>query len=126
MALGWGIIGIGSHSNLKIAPAMKVAKDSELVAVYGRDQARTDAFAQTHGAKTAYTSLNDLLKDSRIDAVFVASPNSLHATQTIHAANAGKHVLSEKPMATTIDDAVAMVRGCREHGVKLGIGFEHR
>lgn len=126
MALGWGIVGIGSHPDLKIAPAMQVANGSELVAVCGRDQRRSDAFADAHGAKAAYTDLNDLLRDSRVDAVFVASPNSLHAPQSIQSANAGKHVLSEKPMAITVEDAVAMVRACRRKGVKLGIGFELR
>jgi 1,5-anhydro-D-fructose reductase (1,5-anhydro-D-mannitol-forming) len=105
---------------------MRAAEGSELVAVCGRDHGRSDAFAEAHGAKAAYTALDDLLRDSRVDAVFVASPNSLHAPQTIQAANAGKHVLSEKPMATTVEDAVAMVRACRSNGVKLGIGFELR
>jgi 1,5-anhydro-D-fructose reductase (1,5-anhydro-D-mannitol-forming) len=126
MALGWGIVGIGSHPNLKVAPAMRIADGSELVAVCGRGQGRTDTFAEAHGAKAAYTSIDDLLRDSRVDAVFVASPNSLHAPQTIQAANAGKQVLSEKPMATAVEDAVAMVRACRSNGVKLGIGFELR
>lgn len=126
MALGWGIVGIGSHPDLKVAPAMQVANGSELVAVCGRDQGRSDAFAEAHGAKAAYTDLNDLLRDSRVDAVFVSSPNSLHAPQSIQSANAGKHVLSEKPMAITVEDAVAMVRACRRKGVKLGIGFELR
>ena len=126
MALGWGIVGIGSHPDLKVAPAMQVANGSELVAVCGRDQGRSDAFAESHGAKAAYTDLNDLLRDSRVDAVFVASPNSLHAPQSIQSASAGKHVLSEKPMAITVEDAVAMVRACRRKGVKLGIGFELR
>ena len=126
MALGWGIVGIGSHPDLKVAPAMQVANGSELVAVCGRDQGRSDAFAEAHGAQAAYTDLNDLLRDSRVDAVFVASPNSLHAPQSIQSANAGKHVLSEKPMAITVEDAVAMVRACRSKGVKLGIGFELR
>lgn len=126
MALGWGIVGIGSHPDLKVAPAMAKAQGSQLVAVCGRDQGRADAFAQAHSASAAYASVDDLLRDSRVDAVFIASPNSLHAPQTIQAANAGKHVLSEKPMATTVDDAVAMVAACRSNGVKLGIGFELR
>ena len=126
MALGWGIVGIGSHADLKIAPALAIAPRSQLVAVCGRDKARTDVFAQTHGAQEAYTSLDDLLRDPRVDAVFVASPNVLHAPQPIAAANAKKHVLSEKPMATTVEDAVAMVNACRGNGVKLGLGFELR
>ncbi len=126
MSLGWGIIGIGSHADLKIAPAMKLADDAQLVAVYSRDQARADAFAEKYGAAAACSDLDALLADPRIDAVFVASPNYLHAQQTIRAASAGKHVLAEKPMATTVSDAAAMVDACRDHGVKLGMGFELR
>ena len=126
MPLGWGIIGIGSHADLKVAPAMKLAADAQLVAVYSRDQGRADAFAASHGAQAAYSDLDALLSDSRVDAVFVASPNYLHAGQTIRAASAGKHVLAEKPMATTVSDCAAMVDACRDHGVKLGMGFELR
>ena len=126
MALGWAIAGIGSHADLKIAPAIARAGDAHLVAVYSRDQGRADAFAGTHGAAAAYSSLDALLADSRIDAVFVASPNHLHAPQTIQAAAAGKHVLCEKPMANSASEAAAMVAACRDHGVTLGLGFELR
>ena len=94
--------------------------------MYSRDQARAEEFAQRHGSQAAYSNLDDLLRDSRVDAVFIASPNALHATQAIKAAQAGKHVLSEKPMATTIEDSVAMVQACRQAGVKLGVGFNLR
>lgn len=126
MALGWAIISTGLHPEHKIAPAITAAQESELVAVYSRDRSRAEEFAQRHGAQTAYDSLDDLLKDSRVDAVFVCSPNALHAEQSMQAAQAGKHVLSEKPMATTLADSVAMVRACREAGVKLGVGFNLR
>ena len=126
MSLGWAIVGIGSHSDLKIAPAIQRADASRLVAVYSRDRGRADAFAEKHGADVAHTGLDALLADSRVDAVFVASPNHLHAPQVIRAAAAGKHVLAEKPMATTVLDATAMVDACRDHGVTLGLGFELR
>ena len=126
MSLGWAIAGIGSHADLKIAPAMKLARDTRLVAVYSRDQGRADAFAEAHNAEAAYTDLDAMLADSRVDAVFVASPNHLHAPQTVRAAAAGKHVLAEKPMANTVSDASAMIAACRDHGVTLGLGFELR
>ena len=126
MAFGWGIISTGLHPDNKIAPAITAAADGELVAVYSRDQGRADAFATKHGASVAYSSLDSLLSDSRIDGVFIASPNSLHAEQGIRAAQAGKHVLTEKPMTTTLADAVALVRAGRAAGVKLGVGFELR
>ena len=126
MSLGWGIIGIGSHADLKVAPAMKLTEEARLVAVHSRDQGRADAFAESHEADAAYSDLDSLLSDSRIDAVFIASPNFLHAPQTIRAAAAGKHVLAEKPMANTVTDSAAMVSACRDHRVKLGMGFELR
>ena len=126
MSVGWAIAGIGSHADLKLAPAMKLANDARLVAVYSRDQHRAEAFAEKHGADAACNDLDSMLADSRIDAVLVASPNHLHAPQTIRAAAASKHVLAEKPMANTVTDAAAMVSACRDHGVKLGLGFELR
>ena len=126
MAFGWGIVSTGLHPENKIAPAINAAADAELVAVCSRDQARADAFAERHSARAAYNSLDKLLADSRVDGVFISSPNSLHAAQAIQAAEAGKHVLCEKPMTTTLADAVAMVRACRQRGVKLGVGFELR
>ena len=126
MSLGWAIAGIGSHADLKIAPAIARASDCHLVAVYSRDQGRAGAFADTHGADVAYSSLDAMLADSRVDAVFVASPNHLHAPQAIRAAAAGKHVLAEKPMANSVSDAAAMIAACRDHSVTLGLGFELR
>ena len=126
MAFGWGIVSTGLHPENKIAPAINAAADAELVAVCSRDQGRANAFAQRHRASAAYDSLDKLLADRRVDGVFISSPNSLHAAQAIQAAEAGKHVLCEKPMTTTLEDAVAMVRACRQHGVKLGVGFELR
>jgi 1,5-anhydro-D-fructose reductase (1,5-anhydro-D-mannitol-forming) len=126
VALGWALIGTGWHSNSKIAPAIAATPEAELLAVYSRDRDRAEAFAQQHGAKAAYDSIETLLQDPRVAAVFVCSPNALHASHTLQAARAGKHVFTEKPMATTLSDAVAMVRGCREHGVQLGVGFHLR
>src|ERR1700757_1608616 len=103
MTLGWGIITTGMHADLKLAPALNAAPDAELVAVYSRDQGRAEAFAQKHGAKAAYSDLQALLRDTRVEAVFIASPNALHAVQALAAARAGKHVLVEKPMATTLE-----------------------
>ena len=126
MAFGWGIVSTGLHPDNKIAPAINAAAEAELVAVCSRDRGRAEAFAARHQAREAYDSLEAMLADSRIDGVFISSPNSLHAGQAIQAARAGKHVLSEKPMTTTLEDALAMVRACRDHGVKLGVGFELR
>ena len=126
MALGWAVISTGLHVDHKIAPAITATPEAELVATYSREQSRAEACAQKHGARAAYSDLGALLGDSRVDAVFIASPNALHAQHALQAAQAGKHVFSEKPMTTTLDDAVAMVRICRDRGVKLGVGYHLR
>jgi predicted dehydrogenase len=126
MAMGWALVSPGKHADSLVAPAISIAEDTQLVAVCSRDQARADAFAAKHGAQAAYTSLEDLVADARVDAVFIASPNFLHAPYTTIAAQAGKHVLVEKPMAVRVDEAVEMVRTCRAHDVKLGVGFHMR
>lgn len=126
MAFGWGIVSTGKHPDIKIAPAIAEVGGGELVAVYSRDRERAEAFAQKHGANAAYDQLGELLKDSRVDGVFVCSPNAIHAEHVVQAANAGKHVLCEKPMTTTIADAIRMVHACRRAGVTLGIAFNLR
>ena len=126
MSFGWGIVSTGKHPDIKIAPAIAAAAGGELVGVYSRDQQRAEVFAHKHHARAAYSRLGDLLKDSRVDGVFVASPNALHAEHVVLAAEAGKHVLCEKPMATSVADAVRMLTACRRAAVTLGVAFNLR
>ena len=126
MPVNWGLISTGMHPDLKIAPAIKAAADSRLLGAYSRDAARAEAFAKKHDIPRAYDSLDGLLGNPEIQAVFIASPNALHALHTQKAAAAGKHILVEKPMAVNVDEAVAMVKDCRRYGVKLGVGFHLR
>ena len=126
MAIGWGFIGTGRYPDRAGAPGAALADDTELVATYSRDRGRAEAFASKHGFQAAYDSVEELLADSRVDAVFIATPNNLHSTHTRMAAEAGKHVLTEKPMALTVDDGITMVRTCKSNGVKLGVGFQLR
>jgi 1,5-anhydro-D-fructose reductase (1,5-anhydro-D-mannitol-forming) len=126
MAVGWALVSTGRHADTFLAPAIGSAEDTHLVAVYSREQEHAEAFAAKHGAQVAYTSLETLLADSRVDVVCIASPNFLHAPHTMLAARAGKHVLVEKPMAVSVEEAVAMVQTCQAHGMKLGVGFHLR
>ena len=126
MTIGWGFIGTGRYPDRSGAPSMALAEDTELVATYSRDMGRAEGFAKKHGFLAAYDSLEKLLGDSRVDAVFIASPNHLHGAYTQMAANAGKHVLVEKPMALTVNEGLEMVRTCRAKGVRLGVGFQLR
>ena len=124
MPLGWAIVSPGHYPENTFAPSIRAADDAELVAICSRDMGRAQAFAQRHGATAAYDSVEELVKDPRVDVVYIASPNDLHSRYTKTAAEAGKHVLCEKPMALTTEDAADMVRICRANGVKLGLGFE--
>lgn len=126
MSLGWGVVGTGRHADTILAPAIAAAEGGRLVAAVSRDQGRAREFVERHGAERAYTRYEDLLADSAVDVVLIATPNALHADQVIAAARAGKHVLCDKPLATSPGEAARAVEECRRAGVKLGIDFQTR
>ncbi|HTJ41221.1 MAG TPA: Gfo/Idh/MocA family oxidoreductase [Kofleriaceae bacterium] len=120
-----GIIGPGSIADNHLAPAIKAA-GLTLHSVLSRDRARAEAFAAKHGASVAHDRLDQMLADPSLDAVVIASPDKLHAAQAIAAARAAKHILCEKPMATSVADANAMVEAARDAGVVLGVAYHLR
>ena len=126
MTIGWGIVSTGRHPDTKMAPAINEADGASLAAVMSRDIGRAEAFTQKHGSASAYDDLDAMLGDPAVDVVYIASPNALHAEQTVRAAQAGKHVLVEKPMALSVDDARRMIDACDAAGVRLGVGFHLR
>lgn len=126
MAAGWGIVSTGRHPDAKMAPAINAASGAALAAAVSRDLGRAQSFAAKHGAPRAYDDLDAMLRDPTVDVVYIASPNALHAEQTIRAAQAGKHVLVEKPMALSADDARRMIEACARANVRLGVGFHLR
>jgi predicted dehydrogenase len=121
--LRWGLIGCGDIAHRMVAPALRTAAGSELLAVARADTTRLAAFAAAHGVERTYTRWQDLVRDADINAVYVATPPDVHCAQTVAAAEAGKHVLCEKPMALAVDDCQRMVDACRAHGVTLGIAY---
>ena len=86
MASGWALVSPGRHADTCLAPAIGLAEETHLVAVYSREHQHAEAFAAKHGAQVAYTSLEALLADARVDVVCIASPNFLHAPYTTLAA----------------------------------------
>ena len=126
MSNGWAVVSTGRHPDQKMAPAISAAKDTELAAVVSRDLGRAREFAERHHAQVAYDGFDAMLRDPRVQVVYLASPNALHAEQTVRAARAGKHVLCEKPMAISLDECQRMIDACAEHNVRLGIGFHLR
>lgn len=124
--LGWGIVGLGRIAGSQIAPAIAASGNSALVCVVSRDQGRAEEFARAHGSATALDDYAKMLADPEVGAVYIATPNALHAGQVIAAARAGKHVLCDKPLALTVTDARRCVEECRLAGVRLGITFQTR
>jgi 1,5-anhydro-D-fructose reductase (1,5-anhydro-D-mannitol-forming) len=124
--LRWGAVGVGTFFEGTIAPAMAADQNSVLAAVVSRDPGRAEGVASRWGATEFHTNYEKLLESSGIDAVYVATPNSLHAAQVVAAAEAGKHVFCEKPLGVDPDEALRAVEACRQGGVSLGIDFHNR
>ena len=129
MSLKFAIIGTGGIADKQLAPALQKTPGCELWSVLSRDLNRGQRFAKRHKAKSktiAYIDYDALLSDRRLDGVIIASPDKLHAKQAIAAAEAGKHVLVEKPMATSPKDAKAMIDACARNKVVLAVAYHLR
>jgi len=124
--LRWGLIGCGDISRKRVAPALRDIPECELVAVNRARVHLAAAFANEFGAKRWYGDWRELIADDEIDAVYIATPVYLHVEQTIAAAEAGKHVLCEKPMAMNAAECDRMIAACEASGVKLGVAYYRR
>ncbi|MFJ7639834.1 Gfo/Idh/MocA family protein [Peribacillus sp. NPDC097264] len=120
-----GVIGCGSIAKNRHFPEYEAHQETDIVAVCDIAQDRANAAAQRYDAK-AYTDYIELLKNKDIDVVSVCTPNYLHAPITIAALEAGKHVLCEKPMATSLEDAEKMNEAAVKSGKILMIGHNQR
>lgn len=124
--LVWGILGAGKIADRQMASAMNQARDQRLRAVMRRDLAQAQAFAAKYGEVRAYDSVAGLLADTDVNAIYVATPPHLHAQQVVQAAEQGKHLLCEKPMALNTAQAQTMIDACRANGVRLMICYYQR
>jgi len=124
--VGWGLIGASNIARQRVAGAIQRSDAGALVGVMSRRRDLADAFAAEFGIPHSFDSLSELLGRRDIDAVYVSSTNQFHCEQVLAAAAAGKHVLCEKPLATELDDAVAMVLACRSAGVVMGTNHHLR
>jgi predicted dehydrogenase len=124
--LRWGILSTASIATEKVIPGIRRAALCEVVAIGSRDEGRARLVAERHGIRRVHGSYEALLADPDVDAVYVPLPNHLHAEWTIAAARAGKHVLCEKPLATTAAEAERMIEACRAGGVTLMEAFMYR
>lgn len=122
--IGMGIIGAGGWGAMH-ARTYATVEGVELRGVADSNEERARAMALQYGA-AAYTSLHDLVKDKRIDAVSIVTPDATHEEAVIAAAQAGKHILAEKPLATTVDACERMLDAVEKAGVKLMVDFHAR
>ena len=123
-----GIIGCGGIANGKHMPAISKIEDFEMTAFCDIIPERAEKAAKEYGTPDAkvYTDYQELLKDPSIDNVRVLAQNRWHAPMTVDALHAGKHVLCEKPMATSYAEAQAMLQAAKDSGKVLTIGYNHK
>lgn len=114
----FGVIGTNFIVD-KVLEAAKLDHRFELTAIYSRTQERADEFAKKHNVPHTFTSLEDMVSSNLIDAVYIASPNSLHASQSILCMQHGKHVFCEKPFASNANEVKAMIAAAKKYNVTL-------
>lgn len=122
----WGILGCARIAATAVIPGIQGSANGEVLAVASRSLEKAEDYARKFGIPRTYGSYEELLEDPAIQAVCVPLPNSLHREWTIKAAEKGKHVLCEKPIACNAAEAQEMSEACRLHGVLLMEAFAQR
>lgn len=113
------ILGAGFITDIHMESYHRFIPEAEVVAVYARNAEKAKAFAEKHHIPKWFTDIDKIISESGCEIVDICLPNFLHADATIKAANAGKHVIIEKPLAVTLEEADAMIAACKKAGVKL-------
>ncbi|MGD0165507.1 MAG: Gfo/Idh/MocA family oxidoreductase [Candidatus Sulfotelmatobacter sp.] len=121
--LRWGVLSTAAIGLKKVIPAMQQGQHTRVVAIASRDLAKAQEAATALGIPTAYGSYEELLADPNIDAIYNPLPNHLHVPWTVKAAEAGKHVLCEKPFSLTVAEAESLLAVRSRTGVKIGEAF---
>jgi glucose-fructose oxidoreductase len=128
--IGYAVAGLGSYATRQIMPNFAQCEHARLVALVSGTPAKLDRYGTDYGIprthRYSYADFDQIRNNPDIDAVYVVLPNSLHAEYAIRAAKAGKHVMCEKPMATSVAECEAMIAACGEAGTKLMIGYRSR
>jgi predicted dehydrogenase len=119
----WGVLGVASIATRKVIPGMQKGEWSQIAGIASRDLQKAEKAAQELGIPKAYGSYEDLLADREIEAVYNPLPNHLHVPWSIKAAEAGKHVLCEKPISLNAPEAYELLRVRDRTGVKIGEAF---
>lgn len=121
----WGISGCGYYTENTFLPTFQLLKKSRLVAVYSASKDRAKAVGSKFGTNNSFNNFDEFLKED-FKALYIGSANNNHYEQVIKAAKAGKHILCEKPLALSSEEAEEMVRVCKENNVYLSINYMHR
>lgn len=122
----WGFIGCGSVTEKKSGPAFSKVEGSEVVAVMRRDADKAKDYASRHGIKKWYYDANDLINDSDVNAIYVATPPESHSRYAIAAMKAGKPVYIEKPMAASFNECIEINEVSKETGVPCFVAYYRR
>lgn len=124
--LKWGFIGCGEVTEKKSGPAFNLIEGSEVVAVMSRNKNKARSYAERHNVKKWYTDAQELIDDPEINAIYIATPPSSHATFAIMAMRAGKPVYVEKPLAASYDDCTRVNRVSEQTGVPCFVAYYRR
>lgn len=124
--LGFGMCGCGGYIERAALPMIEVIPEAQAVAAYDVSADRVNLCADKFEIPNRCFTFEDLLRIKEVDIVYVATPNALHKPQTIAAAEAGKHVFSQKPLGLNVQECREMIASCKANGVKLGVGFCNR
>ena len=119
----WGVLSTAAIGLKKVIPAMQQGQLTTIAAIASRDLSKAKEAAAAHSIPKAYGSYEELLADPDIDAIYNPLPNHLHVPWTIKAAEAGKHVLCEKPISLTVAEAETLLAVRNRTGVKIGEAF---
>ncbi len=122
----WGVIGAGGIADRRTIPGMMLCENAELIAVMEINMELAEKARAKWNCKRAYDNEAELLADPEIDAVYIASPVVCHARQAMAAADAGKHILIEKPLAMTSQEGQQVVDYCEKKGVRIAVGLMMR
>ena len=125
-SIGWGLIGASTIASEHMIGAIRAQAGHEVVAVASSNPERGRKFAAQHEIDASYDSVGTLLADPRVAVVYISTTNELHRDQVLAAAKAGKHVLCEKPLALSIDDALQMAAACKAAGVIMATNHHLR
>jgi predicted dehydrogenase len=119
----WGVLGVARIATVRVIPAMQHGELTEVAAIASRDASKAEAAARQLGIPKSYGSYEELLADPEIDAIYNPLPNHLHVPWSIRAAEAGKHVLCEKPIGMNAGEAAELVAARDRTGVVMGEAF---